>query len=658
MPFTKKLHNPCEHCRMSFRSLRLLPLLLLALLVPARASAQAPADCAGTVRPAWSAAESWAWRQICAGRTADLEKGFPAADAPRALSADFVSALFFDPQLKALIPHTGIHIAGGEIQGPLELDNAAPGYELSLERMRISGDVDLHGLSAAESVSFANSRFLGNVNLDGARFGGSLDLTGVVVSGELRLLRASVNGSAELSDIAIGKNLDLERVSIAHNLVMRRAALPGVNLLGASIKADFHMQDSAVAGWAWLENLQVGSDLFMERARLARTDLQGSEITGSLRMTGDQVTGPLDMRGIKVGQDLDMSGGRYQSINLQDSDVGYTLRFGDSQVAGALGLPAARIGHVLALGKGARFAAAVDLAYVKVDGAVLINGSTFAKGANLDGASIGQGLSITEGTRIVGLLRMTFAKVGSNLDLTGGSFDSVDLTGTTIGSEIRLASRGYAAIAWRPAAKLVLRNVSAQALQDLPDAWPTALDLEGFTYQRLGGYRESDSNDVAARPAQTFIDWLAKQTQYSPQPYRTLSDVLKAAGFPAKAKEVLYAGYLREWHKSTGLAWFWQTMRWAIIGFGLYPQRSAIWILVLVPLGAFVTGFEPQVRMRNMRLVDRLIYSLDALLPFVTLRGEHNSYDFQAWPKYYLYFHKVMGYVLIAFLLSALTSLG
>ena len=134
--------------------------------------------------------------------------------------------------------------------------------------------------------------------------------------------------------------------------------------------------------------------------------------------------------------------------------------------------------------------------------------------------------------------------------------------------------------------------------------------------------------------------------------------MLRAAGFPAKAKEVLYAGYLREWRELTGVAWFWQGMRWAIIGFGLYPQRSALWILFLVPLGTVIFAFEPQVRLRSMRAIDRLIYSLDALLPFVTLRSEHNAFDLQAWPKYYLYFHKIMGYVLIGFLLSALTSLG
>jgi hypothetical protein len=641
---------------MPCRTFRLFLLISFAFLAPlANAAAQ---DCIGAARPGWTPPESWVWRQICAGQKADLEKGFPEPDASRALSAGFITALLFDPQVKALVPHTGVHISGGEIAGPLELDNAAPGYELSLERMRISGDVDLHGLTTAENLSFANTRIAGSLDLNGASFGGNLRLEGLYVSSELHLLRGSIGGTAEFNDIDIGRNLDLERLSVAHNLVMRRARLPGVNLLGASVKADIHMEDSFVSGWTWMENLQVGSDLFLERARLVRTDLKGSNIGDNLRMTGDHVAGPLNMQGIKVGQDLDMDAGSYQEVNLRDAEIGYTLRFDGSQVSGPLAAPAAHIGHTLSFDKNARFDEAVDLAYVKVDGAVLMKGSTFAKGVTLNGATIGQGLSITEGTRIVGPLDMTFAKIGSNLDLTGGSFDSVDLTGTTIGAEIRLASKGYATIAWRPAARLVLRNVSAQALQDLPDAWPTALDLEGFTYQRLGGYHEGDGNDVAARPAQTFIDWLAKQKQYSPQPYRTLSDVLRSAGFPDKAKEVLNAGYLREWGEATGIDWFWQGLRWAIIGFGLYPERSALWILVLVPLGAFIIGFEPQVRLRAMRPVDRLIYSLDALLPFVTLRAEHNSFDFQAWPKYYLYFHKVMGYVLIAFLLSAVTSLG
>ncbi len=634
----------------------LLSLLALAAAVP-EARAGSADDCAAAARPDWSQVEGWTWSRICEGQAADLEKRFPDP-ADRGLSAGFIGALLFDARLKPLIPHSGIRIAGAEVAAPLDLANAAPGYELRLERTRFSGDVDLHGLTTGKDVSFAGSRFLGSLDLEGASLGANLSLADAAVAGDLRMVRTSIGGTAELDRVAVGKGMTLERATVAHNLLLRHAKLPGLSLLGASIKADMLLQDATVAGWAWLENLQIGSDLFMERSRFDRADLPGAVIGGNLQMTGASFTGPLNMRGIKVGHDLLMDAGQYGAVAIPDGDIGYNLRLDGSVVALGLTMPAVHIGHVLSLGKPARFEGPVDLDYVRVDDSVLMTGAELAKGVDLDGAVIGQALAITEGARIAGLLRMTFARVGTNVDLTGGNFDSVDLTGTTIGAEIRLASRGYAAIDWQPAARLVLRNVSAKALQDLPEAWPTTLDLEGFTSERLGGYRESESNDVAARDSQSFIDWLAKQPQYSPQPYRTLADVLRAAGFPQKAKEVLYAGYLREWHGLSGLAWFWQAMRWAIIGFGLYPQRSALWILFLVPLGAFIFSFEPQVRLRAMRPTDRLIYSLDALLPFVTLRQEHNAFDLQSWPKYYLYFHKVMGYVLIGFLLSAVTALG
>src|SRR5262249_38688733 len=160
------------------------------------------ADCAAAARPGWSAAESWVWGRICVGAPADLD---PAG--PRRLSAAFIQSLFFDPQLKSLVPHTGIHIAGGEVEGPLDLGNAAPGYELTLERMRFLGDVDLHGLTAAENISFAQSHFLGYLDLDGASFAGNLDLSGVILAGELRLVRASIGGTAAFDDLAVRRGV-------------------------------------------------------------------------------------------------------------------------------------------------------------------------------------------------------------------------------------------------------------------------------------------------------------------------------------------------------------------------------------------------------------------------------------------------------------------
>src|SRR5262249_55354984 len=147
--------------------------------------AVAAPDCAGAARPGWSSQEVWTWRQICAGQPADLEKGYPGSSAARVLSPDFLTALLFDPQLKALIPHTGIAIAGGEVPGALGLGNAAPGFELSLRHMRFDADVDLHGLATADDVSFAGSRFLGSLDLEGASLGANLGLEDAIVAGDL-----------------------------------------------------------------------------------------------------------------------------------------------------------------------------------------------------------------------------------------------------------------------------------------------------------------------------------------------------------------------------------------------------------------------------------------------------------------------------------------
>jgi hypothetical protein len=638
-----------------------LVLLLLAILafgVARPARAEDPAACLAAAKTGWSAPEAWVWGQICAGKPADFVAGLAGTPSANDLSARFMSALLFDPELRNQVPHYGVHIAGAYFGDALALGNAAPGFELALERSDFQGNVDFHGLSDAEEVSFAGSRFASLLDLDGAKFGANLKFNDGAEAAYISMVRTTIGGSADLNTITVSRGLNLERLSVAHNLSIRGSHLPGISLLGASVTGDLTLRDSTITGWAWLENLQIGSDLFLQNAKWEHADLPGSTIAGNLLMTGISLTGPLNMKGIKVGGDLAMDGkAEFKAIALQDGDIGYNLRLDSSHIAGLLSAPAIHVGHLLALGPLSTFDGEVRLEYARIDGGIVMTHSTFAKAVNLDGITIGQSLQITDDARIVGALQMTFAHVGANVDLTAGSFNSVDLTGTTIGAEIRLASKGYATIAWGPKAHLILRNVSAKALQDLPDAWPTELDLEGFTYQQLGGYRQaSGADDVTARDASTFVDWLAKQPVYSPQPYRTLSDVLRTAGYADKAKQVLYAGSLREWHNATGIAWVWQAMRWAIIGFGLYPQRAGIWILVLVPLGAFVFGFDPAVRLRAMRFVDRLFYSFDALLPFVTLRIEHAAFDLQSWPKYYLYFHKVMGYVLIAFLLAALTG--
>ena len=631
---------------------------LLAAILPAFvARAETPDACIAAAKPGWSEQENWVWGRICGGQTADLMTPYAGEPAKRRLSPDFISALLFDPILRSLVPHGGVHIAEASFGSPLNLANAAPGFELAIERSSFAGDVDLHGFVDPENVSFTASSFLGRLDLDGAKLGSELSLEAASLR-ELSMVRAAITGSVDMDRIAVSKGFDLERLSVGHNLTLRRASLPGISLLAASIASDLTLDDSRIVGWAWIENLQLGSDLFMRRTHVAKVDLVGDSIGGNVVMTGTEASEPVNLNGTKIGGDAIMDAASFKAIRMPDADVGSSLRLDGSHVSGPVMLAATHVGHVLSLGQGAVFEDELDANYMHIDGGAILSGSHFGGDVSFNGAAIGQNLSVAEDASIAERLRMTFAHVGANVDLTGGRFNTVDLTGTTIGAEIRLASKGYSAIAWAPGGRLTLRNVTAKALQDLPEAWPAAVDLEGFTYQQLGGYREGQGGDVAARDAAGFVGWLAKQKQYSPQPYRTLADVLRASGYPEKAKEILYAGSLRAWQGSSGVVWWYNGMRWAITGFGLYPERSAIWILILVPLGAFIFSFEPTVRLRAMRMADRLIYSFDALLPFVTLRQEHNAFDLQAWPKYYLYIHKIMGYVLVGFLLAALTGGG
>jgi hypothetical protein len=53
-----------------------------------------------------------------------------------------------------------------------------------------------------------------------------------------------------------------------------------------------------------------------------------------------------------------------------------------------------------------------------------------------------------------------------------------------------------------------------------------------------------------------------------------------------------------------------------------------------------------------------IAYSVDMLLPIIRLRQLHYEIDLAGWMRYYFYFHMVMGYVLVSFLIAGLSGLA
>ena len=124
----------------------------------------------------------------------------------------------------------------------------------------------------------------------------------------------------------------------------------------------------------------------------------------------------------------------------------------------------------------------------------------------MDSLEVARSLFLSRGATFKGHVVLVYAKVGGSLELSGATFhQTVDASGAAIEGELRLGSSQHDRSRREPTAGLVLRNTAVSALQDridtLPDgppqdAWPSQnLQLDGFTYPRLGGFGEGERDD-------------------------------------------------------------------------------------------------------------------------------------------------------------------
>jgi hypothetical protein len=160
------------------------------------------------------------------------------------------------------------------------------------------------------------------------------------------------------------------------------------------------------------------------------------------------------------------------------------------------------------------------------------------------------------------------------------------------------------------------------------------------------------------RQAKWFEDWLGKQRPYAAAPYQQLASVLRAQGRPDTADEVLYAGKQRERAQSSFPSDLGLTASWLVIGYGYHKLNSACWALVFLVIGFLVVRFSGGgKRISYSYDVKPLAYSFDLLLPSIRLREKHYQIDLNGWVQNYFYLHKIMGYVLAAFLIAWIAGL-
>lgn len=218
-------------------------------------------------------------------------------------------------------------------------------------------------------------------------------------------------------------------------------------------------------------------------------------------------------------------------------------------------------------------------------------------------------------------------------DLRNSVANSIDLSGTVIAQDLLLGGLpglqwqragtkgGEQSVtrwplgdqAWRtarcgadangPLPRLILRNTQVGALQDSADAWPPNLYLEGFKYDRLGGFGGEGAAGMRARSPEQWRDWLERDRTFSIEPYTQLANVLLAAGHRGIAEEIQFAGRERDraeaWRRGSCWLWFGLTLFWSVgYGIGDYTFRVLWgWVLALTVVGALVLWrYAPKAR--------------------------------------------------------------
>ncbi|MBO1224924.1 MAG: hypothetical protein JYX80_10910, partial [Candidatus Scalindua sediminis] len=393
--------------------------------------------------------------------------------------------------------------------------------------------------------------------------------------------------------------------------------------------------------------------------------LREAKIGGQIDMTGSKFNGKLDMASLEVESHLFMRGAaEFKEVVLREAKIGGQIDMTGSKFTGTLVMDSLEVESSLFMRDSAEFADII-LFGAKVMGDLQMYTSKFTGELDMTLLQVGDNLDMKNAEIINSSpIRLAFAKIGGNLDLSGSTFKSFDLIGTRISREFRLSSKKTVDMPdigdaeWDGVSKLTLHNTKVGVLQDSKESWPDNIELDGFTYDRLGKFFIfKDGGSVeATRDFKWLKEWLGKQKDYSPQPYEYLASVLQKSGLEGMAKDILYTS--RERKRSevvTGLNWCGLTILKYAIGYGYRIYYSILWIIFFIIAGMFCVWRNKEGRERG--IIWSLFYSLDIILPIIRLDERHYEIELNGFAKYYFYFHIVIGFVLASFVIAGISGL-
>lgn len=617
--------------------------------------------------PSWleplSTPEEALWKAFPHGKIVDLRVGEPDADdvtgagawpRGRRIRAEVICALLLGAVPAASGRLAAVRLRGAEIEGAVDLSGCDVAYPLSITESRVQ-TVSLDHASC-RSVSLRGSRF-DAISMTYARLTGLLDLrdsatndqaptpvsidlsstevTGAVavsrarIHGEVRCIAAQITGMLRLTDAKIinepGLTLDCRFMTTGNQFYAPRLRSQGlVELSDARIGASLYLNGARLENHSGdalhARHARIGGDISMQQGRdpftvIGGISMPGARVEGSVRLAESFLSADrcaLHAPGISVARSLHLTGATVEgSIVIPGAVIGEQMDFAGMQITspGAYALS----GQGLTVAREALFEP-----FTLADGTrrpFRSNTTVF-----LDGATIGGNL------RMPGA-QLSAQRGGPALDLSGTRIaQGLQLTdGLTADGELRLAAvsitgRMTLGAASSPNTLLTLSGATVGEASDSgAGAWPTQLNLDGFTYQNLAPYR----------PARERVRLLERQIDgYRPRPYEELAAYYRRLGHDDEARAVLLARQrtrtrsLPRWRRLPGY------IADAITGYGYRPARALAWAAGLLISGStYFSRVHPEpLDPTGQAVFNPATYTADQLIPLVHI-GNSNEWQ-------------------------------
>jgi hypothetical protein len=449
-----------------------------------------------------------------------------------------------------------------------------------------------------------------------------------------------------------------------------------VLLLGSDVPREgVRIEGARIDGNLDLTAATIGHEVSIVGSRLdGGISLTRAVLDGRLMLDGTRITGLFDGRRLHAQSDLLMryGGDAKGQVVLVDAKIDGNLDLEGSHFEQPIKADRLRVAGTLFMNNHAVFDGDVFLHYATIDGNLEMETSAFAAGLKAEGLKISHHLFMVNAV-FKQPVNIPYAHVSGNVDLSGGAFTQIDLSEAAIAQTLILQS-SFGTAKWsRPGGRpalLTLRNAHADTVQEVIGSWPERLDLDGFSYARLGGYGSTGA--ASGRSTEEWIAWLHKSSyagkHYDPQPYMYLAQMLTAAGDRDEALALQFAARQAEraqaWSDRSWGRWAWlSVLRWLCgYGIGTYTFYVVPWVF-----GSAVVGFLVLFRARAARnngVFWCIGASLERLLPIIELNKEFGEFFYdprrerlQGWQIAFFSGYALWGWVLGLLLVAAMSGL-